>query len=609
MSFAQEEIDFIHAQPLARIATVDDDGQPDVVPVGFEFDGTYFNIGGLQPANTRRHHNVSAGNHKVALVIDDVASTEPWSPRFLRIYGTAEVMSGEYPYLRVTPTISWSSNLSGEPLAANHGSIPIKRTVHQGAAAKPMKDKRAQGRTHMVMDNRLILRGAKGYDEARVARIFNARRPERYPAAVLVAESENDVVEGVRLARDRGWQVAIRSGGHSNPAWSLRDDALLIDLGGFKETALDTSSGIVSVTPSVTGGELNAYLNGYGRFFSTGDCPSVGVGGFLLQGGISVGFRGWGYAAEQIVALDVVTADGELLRADEHTNTDLFWAARGAGPGFCGAITRFHLKTRPVPAGLAATMHVYPLERYGEVLDWVLDIHPHISPDVGLTPIAVVPPFPVPGADKGGLVFVVLGLAHSASRDEALEVLAPLAQSPFLSDALMVQHAKPTTIPERLEFGGSVHPEGMRYLVDSAWVDATPQEIVAASKQLLTERPNDTRGHVIFDLSLPRDDVPDMAMSLRAGVMIASYIIYQDQHHDAAYEVWHRDAMKPLEPFTVGGYWGDSDQTQREVKMLTDEAWTRLQQIRARRDPDRLFADYPAGPGGFRNVNGWESQS
>jgi pyridoxamine 5'-phosphate oxidase family protein len=131
MSFAPEEVDFIQAQRLARIATVDDHGQPDVVPVGFEFDGTYFNIGGLQPANTRRHHNVSAGNHKVALVIDDVAPTEGWSPRFLRVYGTAEVMSGEYPYLRVTPAISWSSNLRGEAIAANHGSIPIKRTVHR----------------------------------------------------------------------------------------------------------------------------------------------------------------------------------------------------------------------------------------------------------------------------------------------------------------------------------------------------------------------------------------------------------------------------------------------------------------------------------------------
>jgi FAD/FMN-containing dehydrogenase len=460
-----------------------------------------------------------------------------------------------------------------------------------------------------MVANRLILRRARGYEEARVARVFNARRPQRYPAAVLLAESEGDVVEGVRLARDHGWKLAIRSGGHSIPVWSLRDDALLIDLGGFREISLDTATGVATVTTSVTGGQLNTYLNKHGRLFSTGDCPSVGVGGFLLQGGVSVGFRGWGYAAEQIVAINVVTADGEWVRADEHTNADLFWAARGAGPGFCGVITRFHLKTRPIPAGLAATMHIYPLERYGEVLQWVLDINPHISSDVGLTPIAVAPPFPVPGAD-GGPVFVVLGLAHSATREEAIDVLAPLAQSPLLGEALVVQHAQPTTIRERLEFGGSLHPEGMRYIVESAWVDAPPRDIIVASSQLLTERPQGSRGHVIFDLSLPRNDVPDMAMSMRTDVMIASYLIYGDEQNDAAYDAWHRNAMKPLEPFTVGGYWGDSDQTLREVKMLTDEAWVRLQQVRARRDPIGLFAEYPAGPGGcFYNVNGWENQS
>jgi hypothetical protein len=97
--------------------------------------------------------------------------------------------------------------------------------------------------------DRLILRGADGYDEARFARVFNARRPERYLAAVLVAETADDVVEGVRLARDRGWKVAIRAGGHSFPAWSLRDDGPLIDLGAFKETAFDESTGLVSVTP------------------------------------------------------------------------------------------------------------------------------------------------------------------------------------------------------------------------------------------------------------------------------------------------------------------------------------------------------------------------
>ena len=131
MSFSDDEIAFMKSQPLARIATVDDDGQPDVVPVGFEFDGNHINIGGFQPAKTRRHHNVLAGNHKVALVIDDLASTQPWSPRFLRVYGTAEVMGGDEPYLQVTPEVSWSWNLGGAPLKRDESFVPPKRTVHR----------------------------------------------------------------------------------------------------------------------------------------------------------------------------------------------------------------------------------------------------------------------------------------------------------------------------------------------------------------------------------------------------------------------------------------------------------------------------------------------
>jgi FAD binding domain len=457
-----------------------------------------------------------------------------------------------------------------------------------------------------MVDDRLILRGAYGYDEARFACIFNARRPERFPAAVLVAQSEDDIVNGVHLARDRGWKVAIRAGGHSFPAWSLRDNALVINLGSFKEIALDETTGIVSVTPSVSGAELNAYLSGFGRFFTTGDCPSLGLGGFLLQGGIGMGFRGWGYSAEQIASIDVVTADAELVRADEQNNSDLFWAARGAGPGFCGAITRFHLKTRPVPAGLAATTHIYPLGRYAEVVEWVWKIHPNLSPNVALVAVSVIPPFPVPGAGEG-FMFIVAGVALSASRDEALEALAPLADSPFLGDALFVQHAQPTTVAERLAFAGAIHPAGKRYLVDSAWVDGPHRDIIAAAKQLVAERPSGTRGHAFFDFSLPRSGAPDMAMSLRTDVMLGSYIIYEDAQNDEAYSAWHLDAMKRLEPFTVGQYWGDSDQTRREVKTLTDDAWSRVQQIRAKRDPNHLFADYLAGPGGFRNRNGWET--
>jgi pyridoxamine 5'-phosphate oxidase family protein len=131
MSFTAEEVAYIQSQPLVRVATSAADGQPDVVPVGFEFDGTHFYIGGFDPANTRRTRNVRAGNDKIAFVIDDLVSTDPWSPRFLRVYGTAELVErNSQPILKITPLISWSANLAGRPLAEIRGTGP-RRTVHQ----------------------------------------------------------------------------------------------------------------------------------------------------------------------------------------------------------------------------------------------------------------------------------------------------------------------------------------------------------------------------------------------------------------------------------------------------------------------------------------------
>lgn len=116
MSFTADEIAYIRSQPLARVATVSADGQPDVVPVVFEFDGTYFYIGGFAPERTRRTRNIDGGNRRVALVIDDLATVQPWSPRYLRIYGTAELIRRDGQsdrIMRITPVESWSMNLSG----------------------------------------------------------------------------------------------------------------------------------------------------------------------------------------------------------------------------------------------------------------------------------------------------------------------------------------------------------------------------------------------------------------------------------------------------------------------------------------------------------------
>ena len=172
---------------------------------------------------------------------------------------------------------------------------------------------------------------------------------ERVPAARCSAPRPRTTsCDGVRLARERGWQVAVRSGGHSWARWSVREDALLIDLGGLREMAYDETTGIVTARPaSRAATSSRRSWTSCGRIFTGGHCPTVGIGGFLLQGGQGWNARGWGWAAENVVAVDVVTAEGELVRADETQNTDLFWAARGAGPGFFGVVTRFHLRTPP----------------------------------------------------------------------------------------------------------------------------------------------------------------------------------------------------------------------------------------------------------------------
>jgi pyridoxamine 5'-phosphate oxidase family protein len=137
VSFSEEETAYLRSQRLARIATVSADGQPDVVPVGFEFDGTYLYVGGLDPAKTRKFRNVRAGNTKVALVIDDLVSAAPWTPRYLRIYGNAELVErqgqfGAAAYMRITPTVSWSFNLEGLPFTHDR-QVNVRRTVHPTA--------------------------------------------------------------------------------------------------------------------------------------------------------------------------------------------------------------------------------------------------------------------------------------------------------------------------------------------------------------------------------------------------------------------------------------------------------------------------------------------
>ncbi len=132
MAFTEEEAAYLKSQPLARIATVGADDQPDVAPVGFEFDGTYFYVGGRAPEQTRKYRNVQAGHAKVALVVDDLVSTNPWTPRFLRVYGTAEPVE-RAGRLRCVP-----ADHPGDLVELEPGGPSLRR---RGASVRPAADR------------------------------------------------------------------------------------------------------------------------------------------------------------------------------------------------------------------------------------------------------------------------------------------------------------------------------------------------------------------------------------------------------------------------------------------------------------------------------------
>jgi len=447
----------------------------------------------------------------------------------------------------------------------------------------------------------LLGRGTAGFEEARVDRVFNRRLTDRQPAAVARPTTEAEVVDAVRLARERGWQVSVRSGGHSWAQWSVREEALLIDLGGLREICYDEASGIVSASPATQGGaELAPYLDARGRFFPGGHCPTVGIGGFLLQGGQGWVARGLGWAAEYVVAVDVVTAAGELVRCSPEENADLFWAARGAGPGFPGVVTRFHLRTLPAPRHVAQTVHAYSLDDFDEVMTWLHETHASVADSVEI--VALTKTDPTLAADP---VLLVTGVALVASAAEAAEALAPFRTSPALDRALLVLDAVSTTLEEQRRRQLQDNPEGHRWAVDNAWLTGPAAAVVPAMRRAYTTLPTAKTFTIWFSMA-PLRALPDMAFSLQSEIYLASYVVWDSPDDDVRCVAWLDAAMADLEPVTVGQYLGDSDLSRRQVRFMSDEAWARFRRVRDAWDPDDLFVGYLAGPDGATNRNHWE---
>lgn len=446
------------------------------------------------------------------------------------------------------------------------------------------------------LEGRFVERGSAEYEPARTAALFNTRHPARYPAAVLEAVSEADVVAGVRLARERGWKVAARSGGHAWAGWSVRDDALLIDLGGLHEMTVDVENHTATASPATRGGqELSPLLRRHGLIFPGGHCSTVGIGGYLLQGGQGWNSRQWGWGCESVIGVDVVTPDGDLVHADAAEHPDLYWAARGAGPAFFGVVTRFHLRVYPMPAAFTHTTYAFPIECFDEVIAWAHDVLPTL--DTRVEPVIVGTRIPPPDVDVGGGPLIVMHTTGMFDTpEEARRLMAPLETCPALDRALLRIFAEPTSFEDENPMMDAQNPPGMRYSADCAWTDAPATELVPILGEIYRTLPT-PESFVIWYGWAPTRPLPDMAFSMEGNVYIAAYTIWEHERDDVAMQNWVTSHFRALEPVSKGSYLGDADLTRRSSKFMADANFARLGQLRDVYDPDRVFFDFYQRPG------------
>jgi FAD/FMN-containing dehydrogenase len=439
--------------------------------------------------------------------------------------------------------------------------------------------------------NEAFDRGDPGYEDARPRAVWNGRKPERFPARIVVPRTAGDVVDAVRDARERRLPVAVRSGGHSWAASYLREGTLLLDLSAMTGVDLDPDSGTAAVEPGVIGSRLAETLRPHGLFFPTGHCTTVGLGGFLLQGGFGWHSKHLGPACASVTAIEVVTADGELVRADASENADLLWAARGSGPGFFGVVTRFHLRLHERPRSMVRSTYVYPPDCLEEVLGWANGIRTAVGPALEAT-VFLRRDLPGVGPEPG---LLVTAPALTASDEESRATLEILATCPVLDRAVEREEYVPTEIAELLTTGDELlYPVGARYEADNMWTNAASDALVPGMAAIADGLPA-APSHVMWMLWGEPQALPDMAFSMQAELYVALYGIGSDPADDGRRERWVTENMRALAPHAAGIQLADENLARRPFAFMAPENRARLEAIRRERDPDGRFVSYMGG--------------
>ncbi len=439
----------------------------------------------------------------------------------------------------------------------------------------------------MRRDNRRgvsLVKGDAGFDAAVLATSFNARDKGLRPSVLVQANDTADVVAAVQRARREGLKISICSGGHSWAQNHLRDGGLLLDMSRMDGLDIDVAQARAVIGPGLEGARPNRETQGRGLFFPTPHAPGVCMGGFLLQGGFGWNSRKLGLGCENVVGLDLVLADGSQVHASETENPDLFWAARGSGPGFFAVVVRYHLKLAKRPRAIGMVMQIFRMKHLEEVFTWADQVGDSVPASVEfqilMTPSAL-------GIFSPGIEVIAPVLASSWK--EAREAVSFVTRSPIRKKASIALPLLPLSIETMQKTAAKTHfPPDMHWCVDNMWTEAPMVDLLPGMRQIADTLPP-APSHVLWLNWQAPAQRTDMAFSVEAKHYLALYGEWKQAKDDALYANWATEHMTHMEGFSRGIQLADENLGRRPERFLADDHMARLDRIRAERDPEGLF--------------------
>jgi FAD/FMN-containing dehydrogenase len=419
-----------------------------------------------------------------------------------------------------------------------------------------------------------------GYDAART--VHNGLI-DRRPALIVRCRRTNDVVAALAFARRAGLEISIRGGGHNVAGRAVTDGGLMIDLGEMKRITVDPNRATARAEGGVVWRELNEAAAEHGLAVTGGTVSGTGIAGYTLGGGLGWLMAKHGLASDNLLAAELVTAEGDILHVDAASHPDLFWALRGGGGNF-GVVTAFTYRLHRV-ATIVGGLIAHPVEAAGDLLRFYRDAVAGSSDDLSVFAGLVHAP------DGSGTKLAALVVFHAGDADAAERELAPFKAwgSPLVVDVGPMPYPVMNTL---LDAG---FPDGALNYWLSSFTHGLPDALLDAAVERYAGVPSPMTSILFehFHGAVTRVDVKETAVPHRhVGWNLLIPGVWTDAAHTDANIAWSRDTFAALKPHFGSGRWlnylGD-DQGDDAIRAAYGPNYDRLREIKRRYDPDNLF--------------------